>query len=515
MEGLSGDFHALAERVDILVKVQERLRKLFRRDLLVEWDGGALMPKFARLDLDSQPYVSSREASGLLHLVGMLAALYDDEVGVLCIDEPEVSLHPQLQAFLLAEMLRVAGVPEAGNNKKVIVIATHSTEMVQIAKAEDLLSLVFCYDREREPVQIPAGAGELKGKKIQGLVSRLGQEHKLALFSRRPLLVEGPSDVIICSALARKMDSNLEAAGSQLLPVIGKGQMPVVAKLFRMMGKEPVVLADADGLADSFELASNFLQDNKLANAKAVSMGSDSALTLAKTIYNDFCALVIAQWQAVADHAERHPYWVNRTEKDDIETTKRRAFFSSLFELDDKTIASFDQSGKIGDMKKRLVTLLELFELAGCFILRKGSIESYYTTADQFTTQEKPTAAADEAEHIDLVDTGEVSTAYADVIRCITFAANAAQIREAESLREMLVGAIAPAFIKFCEGASDHDIAGTARFVLGERAKLFQMKVVDGKLWIDLKSNVLEVKGFPIVLDKTDNVIEKLTKAVR
>ncbi|WP_208453785.1 AAA family ATPase [Burkholderia gladioli] len=282
MEGLSGDFYALAERVDILVKVQERLRKLFRRNILMEWDGGMLKPHFSRLDVSSEPYVSSREASGLLHLVGMLAALYDDEVGALCIDEPEVSLHPQLQAFLLVEILRAAGIPTQGNNKKLIVIATHSTEMVQIAKAEDLLSLVFCHDRELAPVQIPADAGELKGKKIQGLVSRLGQEHKLSLFSRRPLLVEGPSDVIVCSALARKMDANLEAAGSQLLPVIGKGQIPVVAKLLRMMGKEPVVLADADALADSLELASNFLMNNTIANSKAVDMGADSALALAK-----------------------------------------------------------------------------------------------------------------------------------------------------------------------------------------------------------------------------------------
>ncbi|WP_205685002.1 AAA family ATPase [Citrobacter portucalensis] len=165
METINGDFQTLAERADILIKIQERLRKLFKRDILIEWDGGSLKILFSRLDIDAKSYSSGREASGLMHLVGILAALYDDDVGALLLDEPEVSLHPQLQAFLLHEILSVSGHPSEGTNKKIVIIATHSTEMLQIQKPEDLLSLVFCYDLIREPVQIPVDAGELKNKK--------------------------------------------------------------------------------------------------------------------------------------------------------------------------------------------------------------------------------------------------------------------------------------------------------------------------------------------------------------
>jgi len=35
-ETLNGDFQTLSERADILIKVQERLRKLFKRDLIIE-----------------------------------------------------------------------------------------------------------------------------------------------------------------------------------------------------------------------------------------------------------------------------------------------------------------------------------------------------------------------------------------------------------------------------------------------------------------------------------------------
>ncbi|BCT13075.1 hypothetical protein R1TS_11030 [Enterobacter cloacae] len=273
METINGDFQTLAERTDILIKIQERLRKLFKRDILIEWDGGSLKILFSRLDIEAKSYSSGREASGLMHLVGILAALYDDDVGALLLDEPEVSLHPQLQAFLLHEILSVSGHPSEGGNKKIVIIATHSTEMLQIQKPEDLLSLIFCYDLISEPVQIPADAGEIKNKKVQNLIARLGQEHKLSLFSKQPLLVEGPSDVMICSALANKLDIHLEAAGSQLLPVIGKGQMPTVAKLLRLLGKSPVALADADGIADGLDLVNSYLNDNPTAERRASELG--------------------------------------------------------------------------------------------------------------------------------------------------------------------------------------------------------------------------------------------------
>ena len=155
--------------------------------------------------------------------------MYDDEVGALLIDEPEVSLHPQLQSFLLNEITTAAGHPSEGGYKKIVIMATHSTEMLRITKPSDLTSLIFCHDLDKPPVQLNPNNEQLKNRKLQALIARLGQEHKLSLFCRRPLLVEGPSDVMIATFISNKLELHLEAAGSQLLPVIGKGQMPVVA----------------------------------------------------------------------------------------------------------------------------------------------------------------------------------------------------------------------------------------------------------------------------------------------
>ncbi|RJG06683.1 AAA family ATPase [Noviherbaspirillum cavernae] len=513
METLNGDFQTLAERADILIKIQERLRKLFKRDVLIDWDGGNLKISFSRLDIEAKPYSSGREASGLMQLVGILAALYDDDVGALLLDEPEVSLHPQLQAFLLNEILRVSGHPAAGANKKIVIIATHSTEMLQIQRPEDLLSLVFCYDLMTDPVQIPADAGELKNKKVQSLIARLGQEHKLSLFSKRPLLVEGPSDVIICSALASKLDMHLEAAGSQLLPVIGKGQMPAVAKLLRLLGKTPVALADADGFADGVDLASSYLIDNPDADKHASSLGFPSAQQMSGAIFADFCKLVDSRWGEVSASAEVHPYWVNRNADEETQA-KRRAAFCTLFTCTDNELTQLATDSAWASIKHRLVALLDLLEQCGLFVLRRGSIESYYLNSDRFTSIGKPSAAVSEIDALTPFTADDVSSAYFDVVRCIRYASNAEAICEADALRDLLLSVVAPAHARFKSGDSSPNFNLLARSILGERSKLFSLAIKGEKLVVSIESKILSVQGFPVEIGKDDDVLKCINSAL-
>jgi hypothetical protein len=426
IETLDGDFQTLSQRTDILIKVQERLRKLFKRDIFVEWDAGSLKISFGRLNSSAKPYSSGREASGLLHLVGILSALYDDDVGALLIDEPEVSLHPQLQAFLLKEMISCAGPIHEG--KKLVIIATHSTEFIQINRPHDLCSIVFAYDLNDLPIQIGPETEELKGKSIAGLMARLGQEHKLALFSRRPMLVEGPSDVTITAGVANRLGIYLEAAGSQLLPVVGKDQMPIVAKLMRLLGKTPVVMSDADGITDGTGLLNAFLHNNQDADTEATARGAKSAKELARTVHSDFCELVRTDWCAVSGIAESNYYWINRREETPIEYVKRRAAFSTLFRPEADSWLREDPTLKHWlSMRDRLKFVLDLAEVAGLFFLRRGVIESYYKKADPLTSVGKPGAAAVELEWIYASDPGEVGSAYDDVVRCVRFAANTEQ----------------------------------------------------------------------------------------
>lgn len=509
IETLNGDFQTLAERADILVKVQERLRKLFKRDLIIDWDAGTLKVVFARLDVEGSPYSSGREASGLLHLVGLLAALYDDDVGALILDEPEVSLHPQLQAFLLNEIISAAGHHSENGFKKIIIMATHSTEMLRILKCEDLLNLVFCHGLDTAPVQIPPEAGALQNKKVRALVARLGQEHKLSLFCKKPLLVEGPSDALISSFLSQKLELHLEASGSQILPVIGTGQMPVVSKFMRLLGKTPVVLADADAFADSLELTNHYLDGCVVADQKAAMSGAASAISLANSVYNDFCQLVNSKWQDIAPLATNHPYWVNKEEGEDVKA-KRRSALCTLFSHDEATLSSLTPNNTWVSMKSRLDAVLNLLELAGCFILRRGAIESYYQSSDIFTSEGKPSAAVDEIEHLDGFLPSQLELVFPEMTRCIKFASQGEKINEAESLRDVLLSIAAPAIAKLNTGSNTQEMKVLCKTILREKSELFELTVDDEELTIKLNSKILNVSGFPVTLKKGEDVINKI-----
>ncbi len=514
-ETLQGDFQTLSERVDVQIKVQERLRKLFRRDVIIEWDAGHLKVLFNRSDEASAPYSSGREASGLMHLVGLLSALYDDEVGVLMIDEPEVSLHPQLQAFLLQEILNVAGQPSDGTNKKIILIATHSTEMVRLRTVDDLPNLIFCNDLRENPVQVQPDAPEIKSKKIINLVASLGQLHRLSLFSTRPLLVEGASDSIICQALARRLKLFPEAAGSQLLPVDGKGKLAPVAKLLRLMGKSPTALADLDGFADGPTLMQDYLSAiPEVSSAEASVLGASSGSELAKSIYGKVCELADKKWPNIKSLAVKHPYWLIETKDETLR--KRRAFLGTLFCKSDDELAQLKDGTEFVNLKARVSALFDLAERCGLFFCRKGTIESNYFNEIAVTEFDKPQAANDEA--LTIVEAAEdaVTSQYGDVVRCIKFASNVDKICEAEALQDLLLSVAAPAQGRLVANNRDEDLNALARQTIGERASLFHVTKKNGHLEIDVSSNILDVADcFPITIGPDENVVFAIGKALK
>lgn len=510
-ETVLGDFGTLSERPDILIKVQERLRKLFKKNLTIDWDGGNLKIFFARVDQNnSDNYSSAREASGLLHLVAILSALYDDEVGCLLIDEPEVSLHPQLQSFVMDEMLKVAGANNQ-KGKKLIFISTHSTEFIEVNSVQQLSTIVFCKDILDLPIQIDPTIGEFQSRKLQSLLTRLGQEHKLALFCHSPLLVEGPSDAIICSAINRKLNINLEAAGSQILPVIGKGQFPVVINLMRLIGKTPAILADADALTDSLDIISAFTNLDE-ANVIASELGHRDAPEFAKNIYNDFCKMIANHWNDIEKLAEKHSYWANRdTVKDEL-IAKRRSGFCWLFVNDNTSISSLSNGNDWIKIKSRLTTLMDLLEKLGCFILREGTIEAYYKHVSNLTNDEKPNAASYEVNGLMSESEASVKSNYSDILRALNYCSQAKEINEAEAIRDLLLAVVSPALANIKKDTTDSELKMYSSNLFGAKTGLFSLsKELEGDniyLNVDLVSNILDVKGFPLKIKKGSNPIE-------
>ncbi|QGV08933.1 hypothetical protein GNE09_20160 [Bacillus cereus] len=312
--------------------------------------------------------------------------------------------------------------------------------------SEDLTKIVFFENTMTKPVQIDPEAGELQSRKVKELIARLGQAHKAALFSSKPLLVEGPSDVLICNALNQHLQIFLEAGGAQLVPVIGKGEIPVVVKLMRLMRKTPVVITDLDTLADDITFVNTFANNEKV-NEKVQDMGHADFITFSRNIYSRFTKVINECWEDIRSLAEMHSYWINRDKEKNEMVAKRRAGMATLLMINDAELKKFNNGDTLYGIKKMLISLLDALELSGCFVLRKGTIENYYLLASQ-VTEGKPTAAVEEIEYIRLQPRENIETAYADLARGLKYAASHKGIDEGNAVINYLLAVITPYLIR-------------------------------------------------------------------
>jgi ABC-type branched-subunit amino acid transport system ATPase component len=485
---------------ELRIKVTERLRSLFSRQIVLEWDHAGLWIRFSRGVGAGDSYSSAREARGLLQLVVVLAALYDDAIGVLLLDEPELSLHPQLQAFLLREIRHVAGDP-VERGKKLIVMSTHATDMIAVRHARDIAKVVFFRDPDQDPLQVPKESEGLASRKIQGLIPHFGETYKHAFFTSRPLLVEGPSDSVICNALDELADLSLAAAGSQVVPVAGKGTMLNVVSFMRLIGKQPVILADLDGFADAPDLAMSFAAHphaQRIAEAK----GHPSLFGAVRSAYDRFANAVAAYWDELEPLAQSHPYWVRRRTEDQA---RRRAALAVLLTFARSDLLALPHGELWERLQRRLTALFDLLEAVGCFIIRKGTIESYYLTlTPESQYPDKITAALFEADSWSGHDRSEVLAAYGDVLRALRHAAATQEALPSQTLADLVVAFAGPVLHRLSDETTDDDVAVLVRRILGDHADRFSVSVnrpADGLPGLRIAlADGSEVPGFPMRL---------------
>lgn len=506
LEVATGDFFALDERKDIYIKVTERLSKLFNRNVFLQWDNGNLKVYFKRNKF-SKEYSIANESSGLVNIVSILAALYDDDVKVLLIDEPEVSLHPQLQAFLLNEIMKVAGDYNE-KNKKMVIMATHSTDMINIRNIESLSNYIFFLEDGKAPVQIMPNSEELQNSKLKDLIPRLGQIHKKAFFIERPLLVEGVSDSLMCNYLDGRFELYLGVSGTHIIPIDGKGEFAATVKLMRLIGKNPIIIADLDAFVDNNDIVNIFINEEKV-KLKAQDLGHADAGGFLRTVKSDFNNLVNKKGQYIYDKFQEHPYWINREENEDM--ARKRAIMAILMKNNKSEIEKWDSGSEWNGIKTRMKILLDCLEEAGCFILRKGAIESYYTFSDENTSSGKPSAAVKEIESLNNKDNEFIEKNYFDILRALRYSARFKNIDETESIKLEILSEIAPIVNNLNEDTTIDDINTIIRKARSNSKSLFKYepKLIDGipAIEVDLESKILETSGFPFVVKKGDDVI--------
>ena len=236
----------LEDRMDLRIQIEATLSHLFGRDVVLEWDSGNLVPKAVRRETGQSYRLDRDECHGIKELFVLLTHLYDVQQAYLIIDEPELNLHPQSQAFFMQEVRKVAGNPGHDANKKVVFLITHSPFILDLRLEDDLKSVISFDLNYSVPRQVARTSAEVSSALIAS--GRLNAHHKQLFFSDNPVFVEGHHDAVMIEALMEARGVSAAAAGSCMIDCGGVGEVNHYLKLGQALEKEAHFVYDLDSL---------------------------------------------------------------------------------------------------------------------------------------------------------------------------------------------------------------------------------------------------------------------------
>ena len=237
----------LEERMDLRIQVEATLSHLFNRKIILEWDSGNLVARAVLGETGDSYRLDRDECHGIKELLVLLTHLYNDDHPYLIIDEPELNLHPQFQAFFMQEVRKIAGDPNADNKKKVVFLVTHSPFILDFRSIEDVKS-VISFDLNHS---IPKHIFDLDSAttaRLSTLVPRLNVHHKQLFFSDNPIFVEGVLDAQIVGTMQEARGVSVAGAGSCIIDAGGCEEVNRYLELCLAFGKNAHFLYDLDSL---------------------------------------------------------------------------------------------------------------------------------------------------------------------------------------------------------------------------------------------------------------------------
>ena len=367
----------LQERMDLLIQVEATLSHLFNREIILDWDSGRLVPKARRRGHNALYRLDREECHGIKELLVLLTHLYDDQTQFLIIDEPELNLHPQYQAFFLEEVRRVAGNPATDSNKKGIFLVTHSPFIVDLRSSDDLKSIIS-FDLE---YTVPKQVHGLDISCSEPFVRRLNSHHKQLFFSDNPVFVEGIFDAWIVQGMIEALGTSLSGAGSCVIDVNGVEEVNQYLKLSQGLGKNAHFLYDLDALfRGTLRLRIN--EDEAIQNFLVTAGLGDSLVNYFGKLQQKVTALVdkllstsltpqLSNLKAFLDKLGPRSAW--QPEQHD---RARVAVMTAISKYREDVITQSSQM-EVADIDARLAKILAALKEKNIHVLPGGTLERY------------------------------------------------------------------------------------------------------------------------------------------
>lgn len=365
-------FILLEEKLDLKIRIEAILSQILNRDLRLEWEDGKLVPKVYN-SLQQLEYEVKKESHGIKELLILLTHLYDTAHNVLIIDEPELNLHPQYQAFLLEHIRKVSGDPEQG--RKLIFLITHSPFMLDFKTVDDLKS-VICFHSDFSLPSFINALLPFEEAKLQLIIPQLNVHHKQMFFADNPIFVEGIFDAQFIKSLQAKRNVSIEGSGSSIIDVNGNAQLLSYYLLSQKLGKTSYFLYDLDSLFFHSELRINAEGRNEVSDF-IIKLGigtsfKDSWGNLIKTIDK------IKPKLKSVDCAYKD-YISSLEEPSDVNKRESYALLVYLIHYESEAKQNLASESSLVDLCiHQLKIVIDALEEINVFILRNGALENYY-----------------------------------------------------------------------------------------------------------------------------------------
>lgn len=364
-------FVLLEEKLDLKITIEAILSQIFNRDIRLEWDSGKLVPKAYHINQGVE-YELKQECHGIKELLVLLTHLYDDSHKVLIIDEPELNLHPQYQAFLLEQIRKMAGDPNEG--KKLIFLITHSPFILDFKNIDDVKSVICFHANFDAPSMLRCT--EIEEEKIKSIIPRLNVHHKQLFFAESPVFVEGIFDAQFIKAIQERRGVSIEGSGSCIIDVGGNESLTSYYLLAKSLGKKSFFIYDLDSLffssqfrinAENSDEVGSFLTELGIGESFKSAWGN-----LSRTLQEIISVVKGYETSKYCDY-------IQSISTDDAGKSKKELYSILIYIIFYEQEASqLIKIEKISLAKSQLRNLAESLVASNVFLLREGAMENYY-----------------------------------------------------------------------------------------------------------------------------------------
>ena len=400
----------LEERMDLRIKLEATLSHLFDREISLEWDSGRLVPMVARRDGGASYRLDREECHGIKELLVMLTHLYDEKNHFLVIDEPELNLHPQYQAFFMQEVRRVAGDPRKDDSKKIVFLVTHSPFILDLRTSDDFRSIISFDLDFSVPKQI--NNLELQFPSLTSFIRRLNVHHKQFFFSDNPVFVEGIHDAWLVEAMMEARGVSVAGAGSCIIDAGGVEEVNQYLKLCQGLGKTAHFLYDLDSLF-SGNLRTCIRDDESIQDILALAgLGTD---------FVEYCGQLERKLTRLIDEmlysclpssladfgSHLGSLRGERGDWDKNQLRKARTAVMKAIDLHREDLVEVVSSNKLKDIEGRWSKILTILKEKNIYVLPGGTIERYLPLyrGDKYVLKEGAKRNAIEAEIEQMAET--------------------------------------------------------------------------------------------------------------